>query len=89
MGAEQREWRWTRPPYFERVGEEHRACRERVAIFDMSSFGKIDVRGPGALPLLQRLADNQMDVPVGRVVYTQFLNTGRRRGRRDHHPPRP
>jgi 4-methylaminobutanoate oxidase (formaldehyde-forming) len=51
------------------------ACRERVAIFDMSSFGKIDLRGPGALPLLQRLTDNQMDVPVGRAVYTQFLNT--------------
>jgi hypothetical protein len=46
-----------------------------VAIFDMSSFGKIDLRGPGALPLLQRLADSQMDVPVGRAVYTQFLNT--------------
>ena len=75
MGAEQREWKWTRPPYFERVGQEHVACRERVAIFDMSSFGKIDLRGPGALPLLQRLADNQMDVPVGRAVYTQFLNT--------------
>jgi glycine cleavage system T protein len=74
MGAEQREWGWTRPPYFERVGKEHAACRERVAIFDMSSFGKIDFRGPGALPLLQRLTDNQMDVPVGRAVYTQFLN---------------
>ena len=75
MGADQREWGWTRPPYFERVGQEHAACRERVAIFDMTSFGKIDLRGPGALPLLQRLADNQMDVPVGRAVYTQFLNT--------------
>lgn len=75
MGAEQQQWGWARPPYFERVGQEHQACRERVAIFDMSSFGKIDFRGPGALPLLQRLTDSQMDVPVGRAVYTQFLNT--------------
>ncbi len=74
-GADQRQWGWARPPYFERVGEEHRACRERVAIFDMSSFGKIELRGPGALPLLQRLADNNLDVPVGKAVYTQFLNT--------------
>jgi glycine cleavage system aminomethyltransferase T/glycine/D-amino acid oxidase-like deaminating enzyme len=74
-GADQRQWGWERPPYFERVGREHQACRERVALFDMSSFGKIDLKGPGALPLLQRLADSQIDVPVGRAVYTQFLNT--------------
>jgi 4-methylaminobutanoate oxidase (formaldehyde-forming) len=41
----------------------------------MSSFGKVDLRGPGALPLVQRLADNNLDVAVGKVVYTQFLNT--------------
>jgi 4-methylaminobutanoate oxidase (formaldehyde-forming) len=40
----------------------------------MTSFGKIEVRGPGALGLLQRLADNDVDKPVGSVVYTQFLN---------------
>jgi len=74
-GADQRQWGWERPPYFERVGREHQACRERVALFDMSSFGKIELRGPGALPVLQRLADSQIDVPVGRAVYTQFLNT--------------
>ena len=75
MGADQREWGWKRPPYFGRVAEEHRAVRERVGLFDMSSFGKIEVRGPGALPLLQRLTDSQMDVPEGRAVYTQFLNS--------------
>ncbi|MCX6026641.1 MAG: FAD-dependent oxidoreductase [Chloroflexi bacterium] len=75
MGADQREWGWKRPPYFDRVAEEHRAVRERVGLFDMSSFGKIEVRGPGALPLLQRLTDSQMDVPEGRAVYTQFLNS--------------
>ncbi|HLB46035.1 MAG TPA: FAD-dependent oxidoreductase [Anaerolineales bacterium] len=74
MGAEQKQWGWGRPPFFDRVGEEHRAARARVAIWDMTSFGKIDVRGPGALALLQKLCDNDVDKPVGCVVYTQFLN---------------
>ncbi|HET7012120.1 MAG TPA: FAD-dependent oxidoreductase [Anaerolineales bacterium] len=76
-GADQRqpEWQWKRPPYFERVSREHRAVRERAALFDMSSFGKVELRGPGAVSLMQRLSDNNLDVPPGRVVYTQFLNT--------------
>jgi 4-methylaminobutanoate oxidase (formaldehyde-forming) len=45
-----------------------------VALFDLTSFGKIEVQGPGALALLQRLADNNIDKPVGSVIYTQFLN---------------
>ena len=73
-GAEQKRWGWGHPPFFEQVGLEHRAVRERAALFDMTSFGKIDVRGPGALALLQRLADNNVDKPVGSVIYTQFLN---------------
>jgi 4-methylaminobutanoate oxidase (formaldehyde-forming) len=74
MGAEQKGWGWSRPPFFEQVGEEHRAVRERVALFDMTSFGKIDLRGPGALALLQRLCDNDVDKAVGSLIYTQFLN---------------
>ncbi len=74
-GADQCEWGWNRPPYFERVGQEHVATRERVALFDLTSFGKIEVSGPGALPLLQRVADGDMDKPVGSATYTQFLNT--------------
>ena len=74
-GADQREWGWERPPYFERVGKEHEAARERVALFDLTSFGKIAVSGPGALKLLQRLADSNLDKPVGSAVYTQFLNS--------------
>jgi 4-methylaminobutanoate oxidase (formaldehyde-forming) len=73
-GAEQHKWGWGRPPYFERVGEEHQAVRERVGLLDMTSFGKIDVQGPGALALLQRLACNNIDKPVGSLTYTQFLN---------------
>src|SRR6266851_1834461 len=60
-------------PYFDVLAEEHAAFRERVGIIDMSSFGKIEVRGPGALPLLERLADNLIDRPAGSVVYTQLL----------------
>jgi len=74
-GADQRKWGWNRPPYFDLVGKEHQAARERVGLFDLSSFGKIEVSGPGALPLLQRVADSNIDKPVGSTVYTQFLNT--------------
>jgi glycine cleavage system aminomethyltransferase T/glycine/D-amino acid oxidase-like deaminating enzyme len=73
-GADQRRFGWTRPPYFDRLAEEHRAFRERAGIIDMSSFGKIEVGGPGALGLLERVADNRIDWPVGRVVYTQWLD---------------
>ncbi len=75
MGADQRIWGWKRPPYFERVGMEHEATRERVTLFDLTSFGKIEVSGPGALPLLQRVSDNDIDKPVGSAIYAQFLNT--------------
>lgn len=76
-GADQRQadWQWGRPPFFERLRQEHTAVREQTGLFDMSSFGKVDLHGPGALSLLQRLADNNLDVAVGKVVYTQFLNT--------------
>ncbi|MGH7345320.1 MAG: GcvT family protein [Candidatus Rokuibacteriota bacterium] len=73
-GADQRRWGWSRAAFFERVGDEHRAVRERVGLFDFTSFGKLDVSGPGAVALLQRLADNDVDRPVGSVIYTQFLN---------------
>jgi glycine cleavage system T protein len=74
MGADQREWGWTRPPYFERVGQEHCAARETAGLFDLSSFGKIEVSGPGATALMQYITDNDVDKPVGAVIYTQFLN---------------
>ncbi|HEY8238722.1 MAG TPA: FAD-dependent oxidoreductase [Candidatus Limnocylindrales bacterium] len=69
-----RERGWARPDWFERVGEEHRAVRERVGIIDLSSFGKIAVAGPGALALLQRVAANDIDRPIGSTIYTQFLD---------------
>ena len=72
-GADQRRFGWTRPPYFDVLAEEHRAFRERVGIIDMTSFGKFEVRGPGALALLERAAGNRIDKPPGSVVYTQLL----------------
>jgi glycine cleavage system T protein len=73
-GADQRAFGWDRPPWFDRVGEEHRAVRERAGLFDLSSFGKIDVTGPDAVRLLERAAANRVDVAPGRIVYTQFLD---------------
>lgn len=75
MGEDQRKWGWTKPPFFERLRQEHIATRERVCLYDLTSFGKIEVKGKGALPLLQRLTSSNMDKPVGSAMYTQFLNT--------------
>ncbi len=58
------------------VGPEHRACRETAALFDETSFAKIDVLGPGAADFLERLCDNRVAREVGRVTYTQMLNEG-------------
>jgi glycine cleavage system T protein len=73
-GPDQRAFGWDRPPWLERVGDEHRAVRERAGLFDLSSFGKIEIRGPDALPLLERAAANRVDGPIGSVVYTQLLD---------------
>jgi len=59
---------------FDAIGAEHRAVRERVALIDMSSFSKFEVSGPGALAILQTLACNNLDRPVGTIVYTQLCN---------------
>ncbi|MCY4407650.1 MAG: FAD-dependent oxidoreductase [Rhodospirillaceae bacterium] len=63
-----------RANWFDIVGEEHRAARERVAVIDQSSFAKLEIWGPGALDGLQRLAVADLDRPVGRSVYTQLCN---------------
>ena len=63
-----------RPNWFEAVGEEHRACRERVALFDASSFAKFLLVGHGAEAALSWICANDVAHPPGRVVYTQMLN---------------
>src|SRR4051812_1251486 len=73
-GRDQAEYGWTRPPWFERVVTEALAVRERAGIIDLSSFGKIAVDGRGGLGLLQRVSANDIDRPVGAVVYTQWCD---------------
>jgi glycine cleavage system aminomethyltransferase T/glycine/D-amino acid oxidase-like deaminating enzyme len=66
------EWesRWWSPI----INAEHLAMRERAGLFDLSAFTIFDIVGPGALEAVQRTALRQMDVPVGRVVYTPVLS---------------
>jgi len=66
---------WERQNWFDNQREEHLALRHNVGLMDMSSFGKIRLEGRDALPLLQRLCAGQMDVAIGRIVYTQMLNS--------------
>ncbi len=56
------------------IGVEHAACREAAAIFDFTSFAKIEVRGRGAAEFLESLADNRVARGVGALTYTQMLN---------------
>ncbi|HET7408595.1 MAG TPA: FAD-dependent oxidoreductase [Paracoccaceae bacterium] len=71
-----REYRysWGRQNWFDNAAEEHRAVREGVGLFDMTSFGKIRVEGPDAEDVLQRICGADIRVAPGRIVYTQFLN---------------
>ena len=65
------EWeaRWWSPI----INAEHLAMRDRAGYTDLTAFAIFDVTGPGALDTVQRVAMRQMDVPVGRVVYTPVL----------------
>jgi glycine cleavage system aminomethyltransferase T/glycine/D-amino acid oxidase-like deaminating enzyme len=56
------------------IGAEHRATREAAGMFDESSFAKLEVSGPGAAELLERLCDNQVARHIGAITYTQMLN---------------
>src|SRR4029078_12281205 len=54
---------------------EHEATREGVAIFDETSFAKMEIEGPGAAELVERLCDNRVAREVGKLTYTQMLNS--------------
>ncbi len=56
------------------IGAEHRACREAAALFDESSFAKIEIAGPKAAELLEHLCGNRVARDVGAITYTQMLN---------------
>jgi len=62
------------PNWFEYVAAEHKNARENVVLIDQTSFCKFEVEGPGALEFLNRLCANQIDRPVGKVIYTQMCN---------------
>jgi len=66
---------WSRQNFFDNVREEHMAVRESVGMYDMSSFGKIRVEGPDAEAFLNYVGGGDYSVPVGKIVYTQFLNS--------------
>ena len=56
------------------IGAEHRACREAAALFDESSFAKIEVSGAGAAAFLESLCANKVGRDIGAITYTQMLN---------------
>ena len=65
---------WFRQTWFDWHAEEHRAAREDVIVMDMTSMACFRVEGPDALALMSRLSCNEVDVEVGRVVYTSWVN---------------
>jgi len=73
-----REYRysWGRQNWFHNAATEQTAIRTAVGLYDMSSFGKIRVEGRDAEAFLNHVCGADMSVPVGRIVYTQFLNAG-------------
>ena len=88
-GADQRAWGWNKPDYFERVGAEHRAARERAVLFDLSPLGKIEMHGAGALALLQQLADTDVRSSIRQSnPHTISQPARRHRGGFDRRPPR-
>jgi 4-methylaminobutanoate oxidase (formaldehyde-forming) len=65
---------WAGENWSPAIGAEHRATREAVAIFDESSFAKLEISGPQAAEYLERLCDNRVAREVGQITYTQMLN---------------
>ncbi len=65
---------WGKPAWLDRSAAEQRATREAVAVFDQTSFSKYVVEGTGAVAALQWVCAADVDVGVGRAVYTPLLN---------------
>ena len=75
--ADDEVWRprgWAGRLWSPAVVTEHRAARESAALFDESSFAKIEVSGPDAARLLEWVCDNEVARGAGSVTYTQALN---------------
>ena len=63
-----------RQNWFDTVAREHKAAREAAVIFDQSSFAKFALKGPDAAVALNWIAANDVDKPIGSLIYTQMLN---------------
>ena len=68
------QYTWKRQNWFDNAAAEHHAIRNGAGMYDMSSFGKLRVEGPDACALLNHVGGGEYDVPLGKIVYTQFLN---------------
>ncbi len=68
------EYSWGRQNWFEYAAAEHRAAREDVILMDLTHMSKFLVQGRDAEETLNRICANNVAVPVGRIVYTQWLN---------------
>jgi len=64
-----------RQNWFGAVGEEHSHVREKVGIFDQSSFAKYELAGRDAQKALDWICASDVSKPAGRLTYTQLLNT--------------
>ena len=73
-GLARYEYSYGRQNWFEHSAAEHRAVRERVGLFDQSSFAKFRLEGADATRVLNTVCANDVDVRPGRIVYTQWLN---------------
>jgi glycine cleavage system T protein len=69
------EYSWDRQNWFAYAQAEHLAVRRSVGLLDMSAFGKFRVEGADAEAVLQRICANDVAVDVGKIVYTQWLNS--------------
>ncbi|MBW2614075.1 MAG: FAD-dependent oxidoreductase, partial [Deltaproteobacteria bacterium] len=68
------EYSWGRQNWFEYAASEHMAVRNGVGVYDLTSMAKFRCQGRDAKDVLQHICANDIDVPVGKVVYTQLLN---------------
>jgi 4-methylaminobutanoate oxidase (formaldehyde-forming) len=68
------EYSYKRQNWFPYAAAEHKAVREAVGLFDLTSFSKFLVQGPDAEAAMQRICANDVAVAPGKVIYTQWLN---------------
>ena len=68
------EYSYGRQNWFDNNKREHEAVRNSVGVIDQSSFSKYQVEGPDVVTLMNRVCSNNVDVAIGKMVYTQWLN---------------